>query len=89
MAVEERSFEITNQLGMHARPAAAFVKVASAFASEIVVIKDDMPVNGKSILGVLTLAAEHGSHVTIRAEGDDAAEALEALGSLISKDFDE
>lgn len=89
MAVEERSFEITNQLGMHARPAAAFVRVASAFSCEIVVTKDDMPVNGKSILGVLTLAAEHGSQLTIRADGDDAAEAVEALGSLIQKGFDE
>jgi phosphocarrier protein HPr len=89
MAVEERSFEIINQLGMHARPAAAFVKVASEFACEIIVSKDGVPVNGKSILGVLTLAAEQGASLTIRAEGNDATEALEALGSLIENGFNE
>jgi len=85
----ESSFEIVNELGLHARPAAAFVKVASAYASEIIVIKDDVPVNGKSILGVMTLAAEHGSLLTIRAEGDDAEAAVNALGTLIQRGFSE
>ncbi len=89
MAIEEHAFEIVNELGMHARPAAAFVKVASAFACEIVVVKDDMPVNGKSILGVMTLAAEHGSSLTIRADGDDAEAAVAALGTLIGRGFNE
>ncbi len=89
MAVEEHLFEIVNELGMHARPAAAFVKVASSFACEIVVVKDDMAVNGKSILGVMTLAAEHGSSLTIRADGDDAEAAVAALGTLIGRGFNE
>ena len=89
MAIKENSFEIVNELGLHARPAAAFVKMASSFACEIVVSKDDTPVNGKSILGVMTLAAEHGSSLTIRADGEDAEAAVDALGTLVRRGFDE
>jgi len=80
---------IVNELGLHARPAAAFVKVAGRFAAEVTVGRDDMVVNGKSIMGVMTLAAEPGSELTIRAEGDDAQEAADALVSLVAAGFHE
>ncbi len=80
---------IVNELGLHARPAAAFVKIAGAFQAEISVSRDDMVVNGKSIMGVMTLAAEPGSELTIRAEGDDAAAAADALARLVAQGFHE
>ena len=89
MAVIERKVRIVNELGLHARPAAAFVKVAGRFAAEVTVGRDDMVVNGKSIMGVMTLAAEPGSELTIRAEGDDAQEAADALVSLVAAGFHE
>lgn len=85
----ERSVQIVNRLGLHARPAAEFVKLAGRFAAEILVEKDGLEVNGKSIMGVLMLAAEHGSHITIRAEGRDAEEALLALSDLVGRGFEE
>lgn len=81
--------EVPNRLGMHARPCAEFVKLAGGFSSSIRVTKNEMRVNGKSIMGVLMLAAEKGSSLTITAEGDDAAEAVEALASLVRGGFDE
>lgn len=89
MSVVERSATVVNRLGLHARPAAEFVKVAGKFAAEILVSKDNMQVNGKSILGVMTLAAECGSTLMLRANGDDAVEAVEALMAIIRKDFAE
>jgi len=90
MAVEERTVQIRNELGLHARPAAEFVRVAGQFMCSIDVCKDDGPsINGKSILGLMTLAAECGSSLTIRADGDDAAAALEALEALIRNGFGE
>lgn len=89
MAVVERKVTIVNELGLHARPAAAFVKIAGAFQAEISVSRDDMVVNGKSIMGVMTLAAEPGSELTIRAEGDDAAAAADALARLVAQGFHE
>ncbi len=89
MAVAERTVTVVNQLGMHARPAAEFVKLASRYTSEISVCKGHDPVNGKSILGVLTLAAECGSSLTIRAEGEDADAAVAALGELVGRGFEE
>jgi len=89
VAVIERKVRIVNELGLHARPAAAFVKVAGRFAAEVTVGRDDMVVNGKSIMGVMTLAAEPGSELTIRAEGDDAQEAADALVSLVAAGFHE
>lgn len=80
---------IKNELGLHARAAAAFVKVANRFRSEIFVRKDQMKVNGKSIMGVLMLAASKGSKIDIEVEGDDSTEALEALGKLIEENFGE
>jgi phosphocarrier protein len=85
----ERVVEIVNPLGLHARPAAEFVKLSSRFASEIQVEKDGMMVNGKSIMGVMTLAAECGSALTIRAEGTDARAAADALAALVARGFKE
>ncbi|MEE8117541.1 MAG: HPr family phosphocarrier protein [Gemmatimonadales bacterium] len=83
----ERIVVIVNPLGLHARPAAEFVKLASSYQSEITVQKDGMVVNGKSIMGVMTLAAECGSKLTIRAEGKDAEQALVALVALVENGF--
>lgn len=88
---QERSqtFLISNTLGLHARAAAAFVKIANRFQSEIFVGKDETEVNGKSIMGVLMLAASKGSRISVKALGEDAPEALEALGHLIDDKFGE
>lgn len=85
MALVERRVEIVNPYGIHARPASELVKVAGRFKSEIAIGKDGVWVNGKSIMGVMTLAAEYGSAVTIRAEGDDAGKAVEALAQVLRK----
>ncbi len=85
----ERTVQIVNRMGFHARPAAEFVKMAGRFSSEIWVRKDDLDVNGKSIMGVLMLAAEQGTRLVIRAEGTDAEEALDALASLVDRGFEE
>jgi phosphocarrier protein len=87
--VIERQVEIVNSFGLHARPAAQFVKLAGGFASDISVTKGDMTINGKSIMGVMLLEAECGCTITIRATGDDAAAAAEALATLVQKGFDE
>ena len=85
----ERSVRIVNQAGLHARPAAQLVKLASRFACEVEVGKDGLNVNAKSIMGVLMLAAEHGSHIQIRCQGHDADEALEAISALVQRGFEE
>lgn len=85
----QKEFTITNQLGIHARPAAQFVKIANAFPCEIHVEKDDDEVDGKSILGLMMLAAGHGSVITVTTEGDQSEEALQAIGELIGRDFEE
>lgn len=85
----ERQVEIVNSFGLHARPAAQFVKLAGGFRSEISVTKGDMTINGKSIMGVMLLEAECGCTITIRATGDDAAAAAEALATLVQNGFDE
>lgn len=87
--MQERSVRITNQLGMHARPAAEFVKLADRFQAEIQIAKDGLEVNGKSIMGVLMLAAEKGSEVIIRGVGNDAGEAVDALADLVHRGFGE
>jgi phosphocarrier protein len=89
MAVVEREARIVNPLGMHARPAAEFVKVANRFKSKVDVKRDALNVNGKSIMGVMMLAAEQGSSLLIRVEGADAEEALEALCALVAAGFHE
>ncbi|MBU6366676.1 MAG: HPr family phosphocarrier protein [Gemmatimonadetes bacterium] len=85
----ERSVQILNRNGLHARPAAEVVKVASRFASEITISRDDLEVNGKSIMGVMMLAAEFGASITLRANGPDAEAALEALALLVASRFGE
>ena len=85
----EKSMEIVNRMGMHARPASEFVRLAGSFSADVTVSKDGMEVNGKSIMGVLMLAAEQGSRITIRTEGEDEDEALEALASLVDRGFEE
>ena len=85
----QRTVQIVNRMGFHARPAAEFVKLAGQFTSEIWVAKDDLDVNGKSIMGVLMLAAEQGSLLVIRAEGADAENAIDALASLVDRGFEE
>jgi phosphocarrier protein HPr len=85
----ERNATIVNELGLHARPAAQFVRTAAQFSSNIELIRDGSSVNGKSIMGVMMLAAECGAVVTIRAEGPDAAAAVDALVGLIERGFGE
>jgi len=85
MAVMERDARIVNPLGMHARPAAEFVKVASRFKCAVEVRKDDLAVNGKSIMGVMMLAAECGSSLTIKTDGEDAEAAMHALLALVAE----
>ena len=80
---------IANAYGLHARPAAEFVKLAGTFKSEILVSKDGLEVNGKSIMGVMMLAAEKGSSLQIRAVGVDAEAAVEALCALVARGFGE
>ena len=85
----EREVRIVNRAGMHARPAAEFVKIAGRFNADITVEKDGLEVNGKSIMGVLMLAAEQGSLLRLTAIGVDALQALEALAELVNGGFEE
>lgn len=87
--IAEKEFTITNKLGLHARPAALFVKVSNSFHSEIWVEKDEEEVNGKSIMGLMMLAAGHGSRIRVRAEGEDAEAAIAGLAALIENRFSE
>ena len=84
-----QNVEIKNKLGMHARAAAKFVKLASSFTSKIDLERKNQRVNGKSIMGVMMLAASKGSCVTIHADGDDARESIDQLEQLINNLFDE
>ena len=84
MAVEKK-ITIRNETGLHARPAALFVQIANKFESSITIIKDDQTVNGKSIMGILMLAAEKGSRISIIADGKDAEEAVVELSEILSK----
>ena len=84
-----KEFLVSNKLGIHARPAAMFVKVANRFACDIFVEKDGEKVNGKSIMGLMMLAAGPGSKLTIHAEGNDASAALAELETLLARKFDE
>lgn len=85
----KKSYEILNKLGLHARAAAQFVKVASSFESDLSISKGDQQVNGKSIMGIMMLAAGQGSIVELEAEGEDAEALLDALGILIEARFNE
>jgi len=85
----KKEYTILNKLGIHARPAAQFVKTANRFQSDIFVEKDGEEVDGKSIMGLMMLAAGHGSVIVVSADGTDAEEALAALGELIERKFEE
>ena len=84
-----KEFLVSNEKGMHARPAAAFVKIANRFSCEIFVEKDGEKVNGKSIMGLMMLAAGPGSKLKVHAEGNDASQALVELETLLKRKFDE
>ncbi len=87
--METRTLKLKNKLGMHARAAAAFVKVAQQFKAEIYLEHKGQTANGKSILGILTIACPRGGMLTIKADGVDAFKALEALENLIENKFGE
>jgi phosphocarrier protein HPr len=88
-ATMTKDFLVSNKLGIHARPAALFVKTANRFTCDIFVEKDGEKVNGKSIMGLMMLAAGPGSKLTIIAQGQDAAQALADLDTLFKRKFDE
>ena len=83
----EKKLVIQNKLGLHARPAALLVETASKYESDVFIIKYGFKVNGKSIMGVLMLAAEMGSELTVQAKGKDAKEAVQAMIDLFNKKF--
>ncbi len=85
----EKTFVISNKLGLHARPAAVFVQTANRFESSVEVQKEELNIDGKSIMGIMTLAAEMGSSITVRATGRDAVAAMDAIGKLIESNFGE
>jgi phosphocarrier protein len=85
----ERDVKIVNKLGIHARPAAEIVKTAGKFKCNITIVRDDLEVNAMSIMGVMMLAAEFGSTITIKATGEDAEQALDALQTVIANKFGE
>ena len=89
MPTVERPVQIQNKHGLHARPAAEMVKAASRFQSDVTITRDDMEVNGKSIMGVMMLAAEYGATITLRATGPDAEAAVDALQALVDAKFGE
>tara|TARA_B100000929_G_scaffold36595_1_gene26200 strand:+ start:73 stop:342 length:270 start_codon:yes stop_codon:yes gene_type:complete len=84
-----RDLPIVNKLGLHARAASKFVTVASRYESRITVVKDGREVSGKSIMGVMMLAAARGSHIAVTAEGPDAEEALDGIADLVADRFGE
>jgi phosphocarrier protein HPr len=86
---QERTVQVRNKFGLHARPAAEFVKLANQFKSEIMVRKFDLEVNGKSIMGMMMLAAECGVEITVRAAGADAEDAVKELVGLVERGFGE
>jgi phosphocarrier protein HPr len=85
----EREFDILNRLGLHARAAAQLVRMANQYMADIRLVKDGVEVNGKSIMGVLMLAAPKDTRVLLRVSGEDAEAALVAIGDLIARKFGE
>ena len=85
----EREAKIVNQEGLHARPAAKIVRLASSFQADVELLKDGLAVNGKSIMGVMMLAAECGSSIMVRADGPDAEQAVDAITQLVAGGFGE
>jgi phosphocarrier protein len=87
--MEIQTFTIRNRLGLHARAAALLVKTANRFISEVTIEKDGLEVNGKSIMGILMLAASKGTKITLKVEGRDSVQAIQTLGKLIESKFGE
>jgi phosphocarrier protein HPr len=87
--MEIQTFTIRNRLGLHARAAALLVKTANHFVSEVTIEKDGLEVNGKSIMGILMLAASKGTKITLKVEGKDSVQAVQTLGKLIESKFGE
>lgn len=85
----KKTFRIVNKYGLHARPAAQFVRTTSKFKSQIYISKDGFTADGKSIMGLMTLAAEMGSEIEVSIEGADEEQAMEAIGQLIASKFNE
>jgi phosphocarrier protein HPr len=85
----EREVQIKNRAGLHTRPAAAVVKLAAKYKSDFFIIKDGFEINGKSIIGVMTLAAEQGSKLQLKFIGEDELDASEAISGLFERGFDE
>lgn len=85
----EKEVTIRNRAGLHTRPAAALVKLAAQFKSEFFIYKDGFEINGKSIIGVMTLAAEQGSTLQLKFEGDDEEQAMVTVVGLFERGFDE
>lgn len=84
-----RNFKIINRLGLHARAASQLVKIANEFSAEVTLVKDDVEVNGKSIMGILLLAAPQGTDLEVRVEGADEEAAMAAVAQLIEDGFGE
>lgn len=89
MPLLEKKIVIKNRTGLHARPAALFVQVANKFESDIAIIKDGQEVNGKSIMGILMLAAEKGAEVTLVVDGNDAGPAMEELSKILLNEIEQ
>jgi len=89
MSTESSEFKIVNRLGLHARAAAQLVQTSNRFLSDVTVEKDGEEVNGKSIMGLLMLAAPQGSIINVTVSGEDAAEAMKVIGNLINDGFGE
>lgn len=89
MIIFEKEVTVKNRAGLHTRPAASLVKLSSRFDSEIFLIRDGFMINGKSIIGVMTLAAENGCVLTVRAEGEDAEAAVNEIAELFDRGFGE
>ncbi|QOX79214.1 HPr family phosphocarrier protein [Trichlorobacter lovleyi] len=87
--MQQQEFEIVNKLGLHARASALFVKTASKFQSEVKLARESVEVNGKSIMGIMMLAASKGTKIRLTVEGPDEAEAMETIGALIIDGFGE
>jgi len=84
----QKEIVVKNKTGLHARPASVFVQIANKFQSNITIVKEDNKVDGKSIMGILMLAAERGAMITIIADGEDAEQAVEELSELLSHDIE-
>ena len=85
----EKEIVIRNRAGLHTRPAATLVKLAAKYKSEFTIVKDGLEINAKSIIGVMTLAAEQGAKLLLRFEGEDEQEACDAVVGLFDRGFDE